>query len=247
MRKRILGFIALCALVSGLCVRSAYGQFDMGVIISLLTTMNQTMKTVLGAPLAAINTIKQQEQSFQQTVLYPQSQISSFQSFASQSNSQMSSAMTTMSSRTVNSQLPNTSAFESVVLSGNASNVNQLRPAYTSVYGTLPASSTTPQNVLNVIDAQDAAAQDAYSRAIQLDALSTQEAQQAKNYMTQLQSATPGTVPMIDAQLCALLVQANAYTQMGQAEMLRSQASLLGVSSYGVKTTAALATKGSVQ
>lgn len=43
----------------------------------------------------------------------------------------------------------------------------------------------------------------------------------AQKLNDQIAASAPGTVPILDAEASAWVVQANAYTQMGMAELLR--------------------------
>lgn len=247
IRRRPLVALAFLFTVCLSCLRPAYAQFDMGAIIAFLTTLNTTMQSALAVPLAAINTLKQADAAFQQNVLYPVNQITSLKGLASSFNVQVGGMQTLFSGRNLNATMPATTALERLTLSGSATNINQLRTAYIAVYGDLPSSSTTPTSIRNGLDAQDAAAQDGFSRAIQLDALATQEAQQAKNIMSQLQNAAPGTGSILAAQASALIVQANAYTQMGQAELLRLKATQMAINGQSMKRSVAASSGQSIQ
>ena len=67
----------------------------------------------------------------------------------------------------------------------------------------------------------DAQAQDALKKAIELDAFAAREMEVAQKLNQQIAASAPGTAPMLDAEASAWVVQANAYTQMGMAELLR--------------------------
>ena len=64
----------------------------------------------------------------------------------------------------------------------------------------------------------DAVAQDAMERAIAIDAIADQELAAADQINTNVQSATPGSAPIIEAQADAWLVRAHAYTQSALAD-----------------------------
>jgi hypothetical protein len=67
----------------------------------------------------------------------------------------------------------------------------------------------------------DAQAQDAIKKAIELDAFAEREMEVAQKLNDQIAASAPGTAPILDAEASAWVVQANAYTQMGMAELLR--------------------------
>ena len=70
----------------------------------------------------------------------------------------------------------------------------------------------------------DAVAQDAMERAIAIDAIADQELSAADQINANVQSAAPGTAPIIEAQADAWLVRANAYTQSALADLMRVRA-----------------------
>ena len=78
-----------------------------------------------------------------------------------------------------------------------------------------------PQNIEYQIDMGDAQAQDALKKAIELDAFAARELEVAQKLNDQIAASAPGTAPILDAEASAWVVQANAYTQMGMAELLR--------------------------
>jgi hypothetical protein len=70
----------------------------------------------------------------------------------------------------------------------------------------------------------DAVAQDAMERAIAIDAIATQELSAADQINANVQTAAPGTAPIIEAQADAWLVRANAYTQSALSDLMRVRA-----------------------
>ena len=73
----------------------------------------------------------------------------------------------------------------------------------------------------------DAQAQDALKKAIELDAFAARELEVAQKLNDQIAASAPGTAPILDAEASAWVVQANAYTQMGMAELLRLDSAAL--------------------
>ncbi|MGB8129417.1 MAG: hypothetical protein WCG81_06465, partial [Candidatus Angelobacter sp.] len=67
----------------------------------------------------------------------------------------------------------------------------------------------------------DAEAQAAMKKAVEIDALADLELQAAEQINQQLQTAAPGSAPILEAQASAWLVRANAYTQSAMAELVR--------------------------
>ena len=74
-----------------------------------------------------------------------------------------------------------------------------LSVAYSRVPSGLSASEYAPPPVRDIIDMTDAVAQDAMERAIAIDAIADQELAAADQINTNVQSAAPGTAPIIEA------------------------------------------------
>jgi hypothetical protein len=72
-----------------------------------------------------------------------------------------------------------------------------------------------------MVDMTDAAAQAAMKRAIEIDALADLELQAASQLNQSIQTAAPGSAPIIEAQADAWLIRANAYTQSATADLMR--------------------------
>jgi len=91
----------------------------------------------------------------------------------------------------------------------------------------------------DMIDMTDAAAQAALKRAIEIDSLADLELQAADQINQSIQTAAPGSAPIIEAQADAWLVRANAYTQSATADLMRVRAIDLANASANVKNGAA--------
>src|SRR5215470_20154034 len=84
-------YVRRCALVgvglliwSAVAVRPVHSQFgiDIAAILAGLKEINSTLNSAVASPLKAINQVEQQEQQFQQAVLYPISAINSAKQMA---------------------------------------------------------------------------------------------------------------------------------------------------------------------
>jgi hypothetical protein len=84
----------------------------------------------------------------------------------------------------------------------------------------MPPTDAPPQ-VRDLVDMTDAEAQAAMKKAVELDALADLELQAAEQINQQLQTAAPGSAPILEAQASAWLVRANAYSQSAMAELVR--------------------------
>ena len=118
-------------------------------------------------------------------------------------------------------QLPIPQQLEQQMLSANPNNIATIGTAYQKVFSPLPAQTAVPPNIESQIDMGDAQAQDALKKAIELDAFAAREMEVAQKLNDQIAASAPGTAPILDAEASAWVVQANAYTQMAMAELLR--------------------------
>ena len=91
----------------------------------------------------------------------------------------------------------------------------------------------------NTIDLTDAQAQDAMKKAIELDALATRELEVAQTLNQQIQTAAPGTAPILEAEGSAWVLQANAYSQSGMAALLRVRTTELSNAGAATKSSTA--------
>ena len=120
--------------------------------------------------------------------------------------------------------LPYPRQLESTLLSQNPGQIGSTTGNYANVYNVVPAPQNASPAVRDMIDMTDAVAQDAMERSIAIDAIADQELSAADQINTNVQSAAPGTAPMIEAQADAWLIRANAYTQAALADLMRVRA-----------------------
>jgi len=135
--------------------------------------------------------------------------------------------------------LPATQQFEQNLLSRDPNQIAQTSAQYSAVYGGVPATTAASPQTRDMIDMTDAAAQAAMKRAIEIDALADLELQAADQINQSIQTAAPGSAPIIEAQADAWLVRANAYTQSATADLMRVRAIDLANASANVKNGAA--------
>jgi hypothetical protein len=131
--------------------------------------------------------------------------------------------------------LPQTIALEQQLLSANSGSVGSIQSNYTTVYGTLPASTAMPADSRIAMDMSDAQAQAAMKKAIALDAIANREEQLSQQMMQQLSSSAPGSGSLISAQAAAWNLQANAYSQGAIAQLLRLESASTAYSGYEMK------------
>jgi hypothetical protein len=214
---------AAIAIASLIEVEPAHSQFgtDIAAILAGLHAINSTLNSAVGSPLKVINNIEQQEQQFQRQVLYPLSAINSAKQMATGFTTSFTSFQQLGTMNISSASLPNPQQLEQQMLSGNPNDISTIGSAYQNVFAPLPATTAVPQNIEYQIDMGDAQAQDALKKAIELDAFAARELEVAQKLNDQIAASAAGSAPILDAEASAWVVQGNAYTQMGMAELLR--------------------------
>jgi hypothetical protein len=214
---------AAIAIASLIAVEPAHSQFgiDIAAILAGLQAINNTLNSAVGAPLKVINNIERQEQQYQQQVLYPLSAINSAKQMATGFTNSFTSFRQLGTMNISSASLPSPQQLEQQMLSGNPNEISTIGSAYQNVFAPLPATTAVPQNVEYQIDMGDAQAQDALKKAIELDAFAARELEVAQKLNGQIAASAAGSAPILDAEASAWVVQGNAYTQMGMAELVR--------------------------
>lgn len=189
-----------------------------------LGTINVTLGSVIGAGLGAINAILTNTNNFLQTNVWPPQAVAQALGMAGQIQGFYSQIQTILQIPIANATLPLPRQLESTLLSQNPGQIPSTTGNYANVYNVVP----TPQNaspaVRDLIDMTDAVAQDAMERSIAIDAIAEQELSAAAQINTNVQSAAPGSAPIIEAQADAWLMRAHAYTQSALADLMRVRA-----------------------
>jgi hypothetical protein len=243
--KAFGGRLVLVLILIGVLVLAptgANGQFGLdpccAIISAGLQSISGLLKSVVAKPLSQIQQIEQQAVNFEQQVVYPASAITNARGLASQFQGQLRQ-MTQIFQLPVNSAtLPTPQQLEQALLSHNPQSTAQIGQKYTAVYGGVMPAQDAPQPVRDMVDATDAEAQAALKKAIEIDALADIEIAAADKINQQIQSAAPGSAPILEAQAAAWNVRANAYTQSAMAELIRVRSIDLANASANVKFSA---------
>ncbi len=234
------GWLCAAAVFVGVAVpRQAHAQFgiDLAMILAGLQKISSLLTSSVASPLQQIQSVEQDAQRFQQTVMYPQQAISSAKALSASFTAPMQSMQSLMNMHFSSATMRAPQQLEQQMLSGNPTNVAAFGNSYSQVYGTLPAQTAAPQNVRSTIDMTDAQAQDAMKKAIELDALAARELEVAQSLNQQIQSAAPGTAPILEAEGSAWVLQANAYSQSAMAALLRVRTTELSNAGTDVKNS----------
>jgi len=200
-----------------------------------LASISSALSHVIGGGLNSVLSTDQGIHSFQQTVVWPQASITHAQGLVGTLRglfSQTESLIHTPVASATTSLDPTARKHPALPQCEPDPNTTS---SYTVVYGSVPSQTNAPQNVRNMIDMNDAVAQDAMKRAISIDNLADLELQAASQINQSIQTAAPGSAPIIEAQADAWLVRSNAYTQAALADLMRVQAVDLASAGAGVK------------
>jgi hypothetical protein len=229
LESKVRSWKALLAIslvvILALVPRRAAGQFGLdpccAIISAGLNSISELLKSVVAKPLAQIQAIQQQAADFEQQTVYPASAITNARSFAGQLQGQLRQMTAMYRLPTASATLPTPKQLEQALLSHNPQSLGQVSQNYAVVYGTVMSETEAPQPIRDLVDMTDAEAQAALKKAVELDALADIEMAAADRINQQIQSAAPGTAPMLDAEAAAWVVRANAYTQSAMAELVR--------------------------
>jgi len=203
-----------------------------------LSTISSTLSSVIGGGLNGILSIEQGISNFEQTVVWPQNLINQARSLVGSVQGIFSQIEGVMRVPVNSATLPATQQFEQILLSRDPNQIAQTSAQYTAVYGAVPDATAASPQARDMVDMTDAAAQAAMKRAIEIDALADLELQAADQINQSVQTAAPGSAPIIEAQADAWLVRANAYTQAATADLIRVRAIDLADASANVKSGA---------
>jgi hypothetical protein len=219
----------------------ARGQFldpCCAILAAGLSSISSALQNVIGGGLNQILGVDQSIQQFEQSVVWPQNLINQARALVGSLQGIFNQIQSLTQIRVNSATLPNSQQLEANLLSRNANQIGQTSTNYTVLYGQVPTATDASPQVRDMVDMTDAAAQDAMKRAIEIDALSDLELQAASQINQSIQSAAPGSAPIIEAQADAWLVRANAYTQAATADLMRLRAIDLANASADVKTGA---------
>jgi hypothetical protein len=216
--------LLLTALISPQEVQGQLPSPCCAILAAGLGTINSTLGSVIGSGLQAINSVLSDISSFEQTVIWPKQAIAQAFGMAGLIQGFYAQIRAIFQIPIASATLQNPRQLESILLSRNAGQIPNTTGGYAAVYGVVPTPQNAPPPVRDIIDMTDAVAQDAMERAIAIDAIADQELAAADQINTNVQSASPGSAPIIEAQADAWLIRAHAYTQSALADLMRVRA-----------------------
>ncbi len=236
---RTLVLLLVFSLLAPKPVRSQFLDPCCAILATGLTTISNVLSSVIGGGLNSILAIEKDISNFEQTVVWPQNLINQARSLVGSVQGIFNQIQGVMRVPVNSATLQATQQFEQNLLSRDPNQIGQTSSQYTAVYGVVPDATAASPQARDITDMTDAAAQAAMKRAIEIDALADLELQAADQINQSIQTAAPGSAPIIEAQADAWLVRANAYTQSATADLMRVRAIDLANASANVKNGAA--------
>ena len=224
-RPSLLKVAIIVLAVLAILPTRANGQFgiDTAAILAALSKMQSLMNTFIATPLKTINQYEQSVAKYEQEVMYPLVAINQAKSSVMQFENQFNQVSGMFRVNVSSATLPQSQNLESLLLSRNAANVPVLSGQFQNVYGVVMAQNAASPQTRTMTDMTDAEAQDAMKRAIEIDALSDAELNEANQMGQQISEAAPGSAPILEAEADVWVVRANAYTQAALAELMRTR------------------------
>jgi len=224
-RPSLLKATVIVLAVLAILPTRANGQFgiDTAAILAALSKMQSLMNTFIAQPLQTINQYEQSVAKYEQEVMYPLAAINQAKSSVMQFENQFNNVSGMFRVNVSSATLPQSQNLEALLLSRNATNVPVVPGQFQNVYGVVMAQNTASPQVRTMTDMTDAQAQDAMKRAIEIDALSDAELNEANQMGQQISQAAPGSAPILEAEADVWVVRANAYTQAALAELMRTR------------------------
>jgi hypothetical protein len=226
MRLHTVALGVLLLLAAILPPAPVQGQFSpcCAILSTGLGTINTTLGRVIGGGLSSINGVLTAIQQFEQQVVWPAQAIAQARALVGVTQGIFTQIRNIFNIPISSATLANPRQLETILLSRSPSQIGNTPAAYGAVYGTVPLPPNASPHVRDQIDMTDAVAQDALERAIAIDAIADQELQAADQINSGIQSAAPGSAPIIEAQADAWLVRSHAYTQSALADLMRVRA-----------------------
>jgi len=228
LRSRKILVVGLMLAVIMAVPRSGPAQFIPSpccAILSVgLSSVSGAINNVVGSGLNAIRSTMGTIEAFQRTVVWPQNLINEARGVVGSIRGISGQIRTISQVPVASATLPSPKQLEQTLLSADPAQIPQVSANYSAVYLNVPTATEASPQVRNIIDMTDAVAQAAMKRAIEIDAIADIELQASDQILQQIQSAAPGSAPILEAGAAAWLVRANAYTQAALTEVMRLRA-----------------------
>jgi hypothetical protein len=237
MRLHTLALAVVLLLAVVLTPVRVQGQLSpcCAILSAGLGTINSTLGSVIGGGLSAINGVLTNIQKFEQQVVWPVQAIAQARGLVGAIQGIFTQIRNIFNIPISSATLANPRQLEAILMSRSPGQIGNTPGGYSAVYGVVPLPQNASPEVRDLVDMTDAVAQDAMARAIAIDAIADQELQAADQINASIQSAAPGSAPIVEAQADAWLVRSHAYTQSALADLMRVRAIDLANSGAAMK------------
>jgi hypothetical protein len=193
-------------------------------ILDIFGSIESVINNTIGTALKEIRTIESQVQTLYKNVLWPVAAMEQARSFALETIQNYRIWMHTVYNLPIASaQLANPRQLESVFLSGNAISVPQLNVGYAATYRNLPTAQQAPTAALQIMDINDALAQDALAQSMASDHANAQMLSLADQMESGAATAAPGSSPYLTASALTATLQTQAFQLKLMASLLREE------------------------
>lgn len=225
MRRALQKKIFSLLLLLGLLLVPFTARAQVTDIITLLSTIANTLQSAVGQVVAEIETVTGDIRQFQQQLVWPLALIDQTRQFVSQVRGQLGTLSGQIHSLSVSSaSLAGPKQFETVLRSGQSSIVPQLQPNFVKVFGQVPGAADANVTERNLADVDDAVSQESLKSAVISDQ-STEQMLAAANAMEQeTAAAAPGSAPILAGQAEVANLESQALLQKLLAAELRQEA-----------------------
>lgn len=207
------------------------------ILATGLGTINSTLNSVIGGGLASIQKIEQDISAFEQTVVWPVAAIQNARNLIASLIGTYQNLKNVFNIRIASATLPQTRQLEQILLSRSSTSINAVAPNYTAVYGAVPPVGQAPDALRNVIDLNDAVAQEGFKRSIAADETADLAWAAADQIEQQVANQAPGTVGMVESEAQVWQVRVAAQTQLTLSQLLRVTSARVANSSNRLKTS----------
>lgn len=194
----------------------------------IFQAIDSTISGDIGGALSGLNSIQTTLMQDEQKVLFPVALINQSHNYVATIVGGYRGWMTSVFKLPVNSaQLPSSQNLERIFLSANSTQTGSLGSVYHTSFGTVPSAAAAPLAHRQMVDMQDALAQDALAQSMAADQASTGLLTVANQIENETATTAPGTADMLAATARAAELQSLASQHKLLASMLREEAAQL--------------------
>ena len=224
---KVVSFVLCLALFAPVPAHAGLGD--------LFAAIDSTISDLIGGTLTLITTVQTNIRSLYEDVLWPIGAINSTRIWSRSLVGQYRGWMALVYHLPIQTaQTVSPQKLENTILSGKVGQLGNLAPAYSATYGLLPTDLQAPSDLRQMMDMNDALAQDALKQTVASDQANETLLQMADE-MENNATVAPGTSSYVSASAYAATLQTLAYQHKLLAAQLREEAAHLAHQSADVK------------